>query len=138
MKLSSMLAVAVYLAATGCAGPNKIAANAPRVAYSELTPGEAEKHVSTLSHLPFILVFKAGDRVPLNFVLESRLVNVDVPSLTLVAKKDFYVLVRPKGAPLVSEDGKDFSTKTQNSFQVGLSLKKGESPSIQAKIGFRN
>jgi hypothetical protein len=130
----------LLLAATlssACANPNRMATTAPRVPYADLEAGHAEKHVATLRQLPYILEFKAGQEIPLHFEVDSALVELEVPTLRVKAKRDFWVLLRPKGPPLISEDGKNFDQKVQNSFLFGLRVTKGEPPSLLGKVRYR-
>jgi hypothetical protein len=113
-----------------------MAAQAPQVSYTELTTNKAESF-SKMGTLPYVLAFKAGDEIPLSFAFESKLVELNVPPLTIKAKQDFWILMRPKGAPLVSLDGKDFTTQSMNSFMFGIRVVKDEPPSVQGKIRYR-
>lgn len=125
------------LCSFGCASPNKIAATAPLVPYSALKGGQTEPFAQALRSPPYVLAFKAGDEIPLNFALESKLVELPVPPLTIRAKQDFWILMRADGPPLVSLDGKDFQAKTQNSFMFGIKVVRGEPPSVEGKIRYR-
>lgn len=127
----------VSITTLGCAGPNQVAAQASRVPYSKLSQAQGEELVASWHHQPFVLEFKAGDEVPVELILESRIIALQAEPIRLIAKQDFYVLVRPVGAPLFSEDGKDFTTRVQNSFQFGFVAKKGEPVKMTAKVRFR-
>jgi|GEM_PF-5896837 len=128
--------LALVLFCVACASPNRMAAQAPQVSYTELKTHKAES-VAKMTAPPYVLAFKAGDEIPFNFALESKLVELDVPPLTIKAKQDFWVLIRPKGAPLVSLDGKDFTTHSMNSFMFGIRVVKDEPTSIQGKMRYR-
>lgn len=121
----------------GCAGPNGVAARAPRIAFSDLDQGDKKALIQRLSQPPYVVHFKAGQRIPFSFALESRLFEMDVPPLTITAKRDFYLLIRANGPPLLSEDGVDFKKRVQNAFMFGFSLKKDRPTEVQAKILLR-
>lgn len=127
----------VSITTLGCAGPNQMAAQASRVPYAKLTGPENDEFGAKLSRLPLVLEFKAGDEVPVELILDSRLIALKAEPILLIAKQDFYVLLRPEGPPLFSENGKDFTTKARNSFQFGFSAERGKRPKVTAKIRFR-
>lgn len=132
-----LLALALIGFNVACASPNRVAASAPQIRYADLTEKESAKQALGQTVPPYVLAFKAGDEIPLHFALESKLVDLPVPPLTVRAKRDFWILIRAKGAPLVSLDGRDFRTKAQNSFAFGIRVVKDEPPSIQGKIRYR-
>jgi hypothetical protein len=121
----------------GCAGPNQIAARAPRIAFSDLDQGDRQAFIQKLSQPPYVVHFKAEQQIPFTFALESGLFEMEVPPLTITAKRDFYLLVRADGPPLLSEDGVDFKKRVRNSFMFGFSLKKDQPTEVQAKILLR-
>lgn len=127
----------VLLALCGCASPNRTAAKAPHISYSELESNGGAKLFPQMTAPPYVLAFKAGEEIPLSFAFESKLVELDVPPLVIRAKRDFWILFRANGAPLVSLDGKDFTTKSMNSFMFGFRVVKDEPPSVQGKIRYR-
>src|SRR5262245_35868251 len=92
----------------GCAGANQVARNAPHLAYAELNGPNRKQALSTLSSGPTVIRFKRGERIPLDLALDSRLIQLEAPQLTLVAKRDFDLLLRPDGPLRVSGDGVDF------------------------------
>jgi hypothetical protein len=81
--------------------------------------------------------FKAGQVIPFSFALESKLFELEVPPLTIKAKRDIYLLIRADGPPLLSEDGVDFEKRVQNAFMFGFALKKGQTAEVRAKILLR-
>jgi len=52
----------------------------------------------------------------------------------LVARRDFYVLFRTDGPPLLSEDGVEFEDRPPGSFRLGLRAGRGEPTSIVAHV----
>lgn len=125
----------LVLAAAACAGPNQLARGAPRVDFRDIAAGQSHPVVAArFGRVPFILHFRAGDEVPVDFALQSRLFRLDSSSWKLVAKRDFYVLFLTDGPPRLSEDGINFETHDQNSFQLGLRLRRGQPADIQMHV----
>lgn len=124
--------------AAGCTSASSMAAEAPRVRVVELAGSEANK-AEALSRLPVVLVFEAGDEVPFELVLDSRLLTLEQPAepMRLVASRRFFVLLRPEGAPRISEDGEDFDTQPKSSFGFSLSATKGGGSKARLVIGLR-
>jgi hypothetical protein len=120
----------------GCAGPNSVARSASRLDFATLGQGTAPEGKSALT-VPFVLHVAAGQEVPIDFQLSSRLFALDPGPLKLVAKRDFYVLFRDDGPPLLSEDGKEFEERVQNTFRFGLRVIKNEPPQVELYLGLR-
>ncbi len=133
----SLSVVLMASLATACSNPNGMAAESPHFAFADLAAAPGQKKALVSTPPPYVLTFKAGDEIPFHFVLESRIVSLEVPPLKFVAKKDFWILIRPDGPPLASLDGKDFTTQAQNSFMFGIAATKDEAPSVRAKIRYR-
>ena len=121
--------------ALGCAGPNKIAANASRVTLAELNGTERADAFQKLSSLPTVLEFKQGDRVPVSLMFDSELAALEAPDFTLVAKRTFYVLLRSDGPPLLSRDGIDFEESHKNSFFVGFDVRRPKQTRMHIGLG---
>ena len=128
----SMLLLA---ALSACAGPNQVARTATRLSIQELDTGDRAAVLSRLSRLPVVLHFQKGDRIPVHFTLDSEFAALEVQPWTLVAKRDFYLLLRADGMPLLSRDGVDFEAprKNKNSFLFGFALE-GQRPA-ELRIG---
>ena len=117
------LAALLALFAVGCgASNNQVAKSARRVPVAhiaELPPAERPKALATLP-----------------VVLESALVELksEGGGLTLVARRTFYVLLRPEGPPAISLDGVDFEQPAKNSFGVGFEAKEGAPAKVRAAV----
>ena len=131
------LLIIFSLGLCACAGPNRLAARAPHINFTDLNTGDHKAQLAQLSRPPYIVKFKAGDRVPFSFAVESKLFEADIPPLTIMAKRDFYLLFRTNRPPLLSEDGVDFKTRAQNSFMFGFRLHEGEDAQVVTKISVR-
>lgn len=136
-RAAALALLAASLASACGGGPNRVAARAPRVAYAELSGANRKAAAQHLMRVPFVLTFRKGDRVPLSLSLESSLVELDIPELTLVAKRDFSLLFNDDGPPLLSEDGVDFEARHQNSFFFGLSVERERPARMQVGIRLR-
>lgn len=119
----------------GCAGANQAAADASRLSFSELDGSEREQAFQKLTALPAVLEFKAGDRVPVTFLLDSELLELEPVAFNLVAKRTFYLLLRSDGPPLLSADGVDFEQRRKNSFFVGFDVRKGRATRLRLGVG---
>lgn len=124
------------LTTTAC-GPNHIAARAPQITFAEMNHGDGQANIKRLSQPPYVVAFKAGEQIPFSFAVESKLFEAKIPPLNLVVKRDFYLLFRKSGAPLLSEDGVDFQSRAKNGFMFGFQLKKGEPTKVVSKISVR-
>jgi hypothetical protein len=131
----STIGLASLLAATACAGPNQLARGAPRVDFNQIALGQEHPTLAQrFGRGPFILHFRAGDEVPVDFALQSRLFRLDTGSWKLVAKRDFYVLFLTDAPPRLSEDGVDFEKRDQGSFLLGLRVRRGKPADIQIRV----
>jgi hypothetical protein len=124
--------------ALGCASPNRVARNAPRVPYAELGQPSAAGHAKTMSKPPYIIEVKQGDEIPVSLALSSQLVDLEASTFRLTAKQDFWILILEKGAPKVSEDGVNFEQAHQNSFALGFNLGKDRAPGVDIRINYRD
>jgi hypothetical protein len=119
----------------GCAGPNASAAHASRVSLSDLQGEQRAAALSRLTQLPAVVALKRGERVPLSLAIDSELFGLEGSGLMLVAKRDFFVLVRQDGPPLLSLDGIDFEQRHQNSFFLGFDVEKGRPTELRLGLG---
>lgn len=134
----STIGLVSLLAATACAGPNQLARGAPRVDFRDIALGQEHPTLAQrFGRGPFILHFRAGDEVPVDFALDSRLFRLDTAPWKLVAKRDFYVLFLTDAPPRLSEDGVDFETHDRGSFQLGLRVRRGKPADIQIHLAVR-
>ena len=134
---SRSILVCVLLGLTACAGPNAMARTIAPIGFGSLDHGDRHAHLQRLQRLPFIVHFRAGDTIPVDFVLDSSLLGLPPQSLSLVAKRDFYVLFREDGPPLLSEDGVDFERRSKNHFAFGFVLQGEEPARVKIGIGLR-
>jgi hypothetical protein len=131
------VAFLVAAVGAGCAGPNAVARHAARVDFATLGRGTASPDGKSPLALPFVLHVAAGQEIPFDFQLNSRVFALDPGPLKLVAKRDFYVLFREDGAPLLSEDGQQFEERAQNTFRFGLRVVKHEPAKVELYLGIR-
>lgn len=138
-RISVALAVVFAAFATGCAGPNAIAADAQRVMYADLQAGERRAALEKIMRLPAVVAFKRGERIPVEFVLDSSMLELVRGDLELMAKRDFYLLLRADGGPLLSEDGVDFEAGDgpKNYFFFGFAVQRDAATSVKVAIGVR-
>lgn len=128
--------VCLSLALAGCgAGPNQMAKRAGRVDFQELNGPDKRGVMKRLTHFPSIIHFKAGDRVPVEFIIDSELAEVEVKDMVLVAKRDFYLLLRPRGGPRLSRDGVNFEEGHKNWFSIGFAVTRREPAHLAVKLG---
>lgn len=137
-RLHRLGVLTALLLTLSCASPNSVAARAPVYEFSHLDQGSPQENIQRLGSLPYVVHFKKGQSIPFSFSVESGLFGLEVPPLTIVAKKDIYLLFRQGGAPLLSEDGRNFnSSKHANSFMFGFSIQKDRPTEVQATIRLR-
>ena len=122
----SIVGLLVALGSSGCAGPNQVAAGAPRIPFNEL--GHHTQQLMALGEQPVVIHFKVGQEVPLAFVMDSRLVTLAPQDLKLHVKSDFFLLLRADGPPLLSEDGVEFEEEMPNTFIVDFDAPKTDQP----------
>lgn len=119
-----------------CAGPNQMAQRAPRLSFGDLSGAGRASAAQTLAQLPVVIHLKKGDRVPVDLQLDSEFASVQTERIELVAKREFYILLRPKGAPLLSDDGVDFTKRPrENYFTIGLHVTKKDPTVLIAYLG---
>lgn len=138
-RISFACAVVFAAFGPGCAGPNAIAADAPRVLYADLQAGERRAALEKLMHLPAVVAFKRGERIPVDFVLDSSMLELVRADLELMAKRDFYLLLRSDGGPLLSEDGVDFEAGdgSKNYFSFGFAVQRDAATRVKVALGVR-
>jgi hypothetical protein len=141
MHLSPRSAVAITLlcssALFGCAGPNTVAASAPRIRFDQLSQREHAEQIMSVSEQPVVVHFKQGQEVPLHFVFDSRLLALVPQDMKLTVSRDFFLLLRADGPPLLSEDGVEFEEQPQNSFMLGFDVKQGAPAALNLRLGVR-
>jgi hypothetical protein len=133
--LPALIAVCLLV---GCAGPNQLAAGARRVSFAELSGAQRGPAVERLARLPAVVHFRRGERVPLELVLDSALAELQAPALALVAKRDFYLLLRADGGPLLSADGVDFEAEQPNWFFFGFAVERAGPTAMRVVLGIRS
>src|SRR6187549_3075942 len=70
-RLISIAGLWLALASSGCAGPNSIAATAPRVPFETLDQKQNAQLLMGLQEHPIVIHFKEGQEIPFHFVLDS-------------------------------------------------------------------
>ena len=131
-RRSSYLALALLC---GCAGANQIARNATHLAFADLNGPNRKQAVAAISSGPSVIHFKRGERIPLDLALDSRLMQLEASQLTLVAKRDFALLLRPDGPLRVSGDGVDFEAEHGNYFGFGFEVEREAATLLRVKFG---
>ncbi|MEO6602865.1 MAG: hypothetical protein ABIQ16_23475 [Polyangiaceae bacterium] len=127
--------LALVVCASGCAGVNASAAHATRVNLSDLQGEQRGAALARLTQLPTVIALKRGERVPLSLGIDSELFALEGSGLVLLAKRDFFVLLRQDGPPLFSLDGVDFEQRHRNSFLVGFHVDKTQPTELQLRLG---
>jgi len=123
------------LVAIGCAGPNAVARDATRIEFVDVAQGQPEAR--RMTDLPFVLHVVAGQVIPIDWGIDSSLFSVEGGPARLVAQRDFYVLFRADGPPLLSEDGVEFEDRPPNAFRLGLRARRDEPTTIEAYVSIR-
>jgi hypothetical protein len=131
---AALLALAI---ASGCAGPNQAAQVAQRFSYAQLTGSQREATLPKLTHLPVVIHFKQGERIPVELRLDSSLTQLEAPNLTLVAKRDFYLLLRADAGPMLSADGVDFELDNKNYFAFAFKVERDAPTALHVVLGVR-
>lgn len=136
-KSRALLALVLVLS-TACAGANGAARDAPRVAFARLNEeASARQLVERLSrNEPVVIQFEAGQVIPLDYAVDSRLFEIAKQKTDIVVRESFQLLLWD-GPPRISEDGVDFESSPKNSFRFGFGMKKGQKPSIDVRLGIR-
>lgn len=120
----------------GCAGANQVARNAAHVNYAELNGPNRKQALATIGGGgPAVIHFKRGERIPLHLALDSRLIELEATPLTLVAKHDFDLLLRPDGPLRISGDGVDFEGEHGNYFGFGFEVERDKATLLRVKLG---
>src|SRR4051812_34610675 len=107
-RSSKPVLLALLCLGGGCAGANQVARSAPHLTFAELNGAQRKQAIQTIASGPTVIHFKKGERVPLDLALDSQLIQLEAPRLTLIARQDFDLLVRPDGPLRLSADGVDF------------------------------
>jgi hypothetical protein len=129
--------VAVGLALAGCAGPNSVARSAPTFPFESFENERSPELVRRLQNPPYIVKFKAGQVIPVDFTLDSQFLEAREEDFVIVAKRDFYLLFRADGPPLLSADGVEFEDRPRNYFRFGFRMKDREPTTIDFGLGVR-
>lgn len=122
----------------GCAGPNSVAATAPRIPFEQLNQKHHAAQLMGLNEQPVVIHFKEGQEVPFNFVLDSRLLALTPPEMKLRVKSAFFLLLRADGPPLLSEDGIEFEEQPKNSFMLGFAVERDKPAALHLRLGVRS
>lgn len=137
-RLISIAGLWLALASSGCAGPNSIAATAPRVPFETLDQKQNAQLLMGLQEHPIIIHFKEGQEIPFHFVLDSRLLTLAPPEMKLRVKSAFFLLLRADGPPLLSEDGIEFEEQPKNTFMLGFDVKQDQPAALNLRLGVRS
>jgi len=135
VRSAGPILVGLSLAVAGCAGPNAAARNATRIEFADVASGQPEAR--RMMELPFVLHVVAGQEIPIDWGIDSSLFTVEGGPARLVAQRDFYVLFRADGPPLLSEDGVEFEDRPRNSFRLGLRARRDEPTTLEAYVSIR-
>lgn len=137
-KTSAVFGALLLLVAAGCAGPNQLARTAPVVPFPDIAQGQPPSQaIEHLQRLPFVLHVPKGQQIPVDFALDSGLFELETGDLRLVAKRDFWVLFRADGAPLLSDDGVEFEKRPRNAFSLGLRVEKDQPARVDVRLRVR-
>ncbi len=136
-KRSFLPAFAALLFGVGCAGPNQVARSAPTIDFESFDRDRSPELLRRLQKPPYIVKFRAGQVIPVDFTLDSKLMKTRDEDFVVVAKRDFYVLFRGDGPPLLSADGVEFEERPKNYFRFGFRLKGKEPTTIDLGLGVR-
>ena len=98
----SFMIPAALLFAVGCGGANQVARNAPTVPFDRFDSDRSSALLSQLQKPPYIVKFRAGQVIPVDFTLDSKLMKAQDEDFVVIAKRDFYVLDRRCSAPTAS------------------------------------
>ena len=130
----SILIVVLAAASTfGCASASSVAASAPVVKYASFARDAGKSNWQR----PVVLAFVPGDRIPIDFDLDSTLVTRRGPSrVDLEVTRPFFMLIRPDGPPKVSLDGKDFDENHRGYFRAGIGADKDADVHATLTLGF--
>lgn len=137
-RLFSTIGLWLALASSGCAGPNQVAAGAPRIPFEQLNQQQHASQLMGLQDQPVVIHFKEGQEIPFNFVLDSRLLALTPPDMKLRVKSAFFLLLRADGPPLLSEDGVEFEEQPKNSFMLGFDVQRGQPAALNLRLGVRS
>lgn len=135
--MCSALTLGATLLAAGCAGPNQVARTAPRIDFAQFDTQRSPELVAQLGNPPYVVHFEKGRVIPVDFALESKLMSTQNEDFEIVVTRDFYVLFRADGPPLLSEDGIEFEEKHENSFRFGFRMKGQEPTVVDLGLGIR-
>lgn len=136
-KTSAAFGALLLLVAAGCAGPNQLARRAPVVPFPDIAQGLPSPAIEHLQRLPFVLHVPKGQQIPVDFALDSGLFDLETGDLRLVARRDFWVLFRADGPPLLSDDGVEFEKRPRNAFSLGLRVEKDRPARVDVRLRVR-
>ena len=134
-KRSSYCLIGLLCFGSGCAGANQVARTASHLTFAELNGPNRKQALATVASGPTVIHFKRGERIPLDLALDSKLMQLEAPQLTLVAKRDFDLLLRPDGPLRVSADGVDFESDHGNYFGFGFDVERQADTLLRVKFG---
>lgn len=120
---SIFLAGAAALASAGCGGAALGAGSASRVRFSSVARLSPAQRSARFGAQSLIIEFDPGDRVPLDWSIESKLAEQQpTPAhLELVVRRRFFLLVRRGKPPRLSLDGKHFGARDPGWVKFGMS-----------------
>ncbi len=124
----------------GCGASNSyVAEHARRVPVAHISELPEAERSKAFESLPIVFEVRKGDHFPLEVVIDSPFLklNTDGP-WSLVALDNFFVLLREDGGAVISEDGVDFDTKAQNSFNFGVVATKGQPAKVRLALALRS
>jgi hypothetical protein len=129
--------LALLCLGSGCAGANQVARDAQRLTFAELNGPQRRQAIATVASGPTVIHFERGQRIPLELVLDSKLIELEAPRLTLIAKRDFDLLLRPDGGIRLSSDGVDFESHHENYFGFGFEVERQAETLLRVKFGIQ-
>lgn len=131
-----ILPALALLLLSACASASSVAKRAPVLVFSELATHPEQ--AALLGHLPVVLRFEQGERIPVSFDLDSQLLQTPTRPLlfSVSATQRFYMLVDKRYNLRVSLDGKDFDSHPKNSFRFGFSVTPEEAK-VDIGLGLR-
>lgn len=127
--------LALLCLSAGCAGANQVARDASRLTYAELNGPRRQQAVQTIASGPTVIHFQRGERIPVDLVVDSKLIQLEGQQLTVIAKRDFDLLLRPDGPIRLSADGIDFESHHENYFAFGFAVEREAATMLHVKFG---
>ena len=127
VRLEVWLSSVLLAGIVGCASASSMARGAPRIAFAAL-PAHPEQ-VALIAKQPVVLVFEAGERVPVWFDLQSSLLATSErpEKFEVTTSQRFYLLVNAqKGVFRISTDGQDFDQGPRTASALDSRSRPGE------------